>query len=180
MALKPVNVPLFATTQLALLATELQSELASTSALITTASPAALQRAGLALTNLVVAGQRTGAGGTTVLELALDAANANARAGGGAGAGKGAEAAAAGAGAELPEHGVRVGDVVSVGRLPAGGARKREVRELEAAAVRGVVVKVGRAGVSVALDGEGAGEEDEGLAGRLWLVKLANDVTYKR
>ncbi|KFZ12318.1 hypothetical protein V501_04286, partial [Pseudogymnoascus sp. VKM F-4519 (FW-2642)] len=101
----PVNVPSFAATQLHLLDQELQSELASTSALLTSTSPASLQRAGVAITNLVIASQRTGLGGKTVLELSLDSA-----------IGEG----------DLPEHGVRVGDIVMVAGQPAGSAKKRE------------------------------------------------------
>ena len=65
-----------------------------------------------------------------------------------------------------------------VAEQPAGSAKKREVRELEDRGSKGVVTRVGRSAVWVALDRE----EDEGVVGakRLWLVKLANDVTYKR
>lgn len=152
-----VNVPSFATTQLHLLDAELQAELSSTSALIASSSPTSLQRAGLALTNLVIESQRTGLGGKTVLELCLDSA-----------IGEG----------DLPEHGIRVGDIVAVAGQPAGSARKREVRELEEKGGRGVVTRVGRASVGVAMEREEEGEG--GLGGRLWVVKLANDVTYKR
>lgn len=150
----PVNVPSFAATQLHLLDQELQSELASTSALLTSTSPASLQRAGVAITNLVIASQRTGLGGKTVLELSLDSA-----------IGEG----------DLPEHGVRVGDIVMVAGQPAGSAKKREVKELEEKGGRGVVTKVGRSVVAVAME-----REEEEAGGRLWIVKLANDVTYKR
>jgi DNA polymerase alpha-associated DNA helicase A len=153
---KPLDIPSFARTQLALLATELASELASTSTLISSTSAAALQRAGEAITNLVLSAQRTGPGGKTVVELVVDAA-----VGGG----------------ELASHGIRVGDIVAVAEQPAGSARKREVRELEAKGARGVVVRVQRGAVGVALDRE---EEDVGEGKRLWVVRLANDVTYKR
>ena len=77
----------------------------------------------------------------------------------------------------MPEHGIRTGDIVIVSEQPAGSAKKREVKELEAKGSRGVVTRTGRNAVWVALDGE----EDEGVGSkRLWLVKLANDVTYKR
>lgn len=77
----------------------------------------------------------------------------------------------------MPEHGIRTGDIVIVSEQPAGSAKKREVKELEAKGSRGVVTRVGRSAVWVALDSE----EDEGVGTkRLWLVKLANDVTYKR
>lgn len=60
---------------------------------------------------------------------------------------------------------------------PAGGARKREIRELEKKASRGVVTKVQRAGVYVALE---EGREEVSLGGRLWVAKLADEVTYRR
>lgn len=65
-----------------------------------------------------------------------------------------------------------------VAEQPAGSARRREVRELEAKGSRGVVTRVGKGSVWVALDGE----DDESPVGskRLWVIKLANDVTYKR
>jgi len=72
-----VDVPAFAATQLALLEAELQSELAETSSLITNTSPTALQRAGLAITNLTLVSQRTGLGGKTVVELGPDSATSN-------------------------------------------------------------------------------------------------------
>lgn len=77
---------------------------------------------------------------------------------------------------EIPEHGIRVGDIVVVSEQPAGSAKKREVKELEGKGSRGVVTRVGKAAVWVALDSE----EDEVGSKRLWVVKLANDVTYKR
>jgi DNA polymerase alpha-associated DNA helicase A len=65
-----------------------------------------------------------------------------------------------------------------VSEMPSGSARKREVRELESKGSRGVVTRVGSRAVWVALDER---EVEEGVGGkRLWLVKLANDVTYKR
>lgn len=153
-----VDIPSFATTQLSLLDAELQSELSETSSLISNTSPTSLQRAGIAITNLTLQSQRTGLGGKTVVELGPDSATANAE-------------------GELPEHGVRTGDIVVVSEQPAGSAKKREVKELESKGCRGVVTRVGRNAVWVALDRE---EDDVVGSRRLWLVKLANDVTYKR
>ncbi|KAG5989003.1 hypothetical protein E4U43_004586 [Claviceps pusilla] len=154
----PVDIPAFATTQLALLERELRSEISETSNLISAHSPTGLQRAGLAITNLVSSSQRTGLGGRTLLELGPDPATSSA--------------------GELPEHGIRVGDIVLVAEQPAGGAKKRQVRELEEKASRGVVTKVQRAAVYVALE-EGR-DEVSFAGGRLWLVKLADEVTYRR
>ncbi|KAK4151944.1 hypothetical protein C8A00DRAFT_16685, partial [Chaetomidium leptoderma] len=89
-----IDIPTFATTQLALLASELAAEIAESAALVGLHSPAALQRAGVALTNLTVSAQRTGLGGKTVLELGPDPATTTSISG------------------DLPEHGVRVGDIV--------------------------------------------------------------------
>ncbi|KAF5669146.1 hypothetical protein FDENT_11596 [Fusarium denticulatum] len=154
---EPVDISAFATTQLALLEQELQTEINETSTLISNHSPTALQRAGLALTNLVVSGQRTGLGGRTVLELSPDAAT--------------------GSPDELPEHGLRTGDIVLVAEQPAGSAKKREVKDLEKKGARGVVTRVNRGWIAVAVD---EGKEEVGFLGRVWAVKLADEVTYKR
>ncbi|KAI1090632.1 DNA helicase [Rostrohypoxylon terebratum] len=151
----PIDVAAFARTQLALLDAELQSEIEETSSLIGGSSPSALQRAGLAVTNLAVCSQRTGFGGRTVLELAADAATG-----------------------ELPEHGLRTGDIVLVAEQPAGSAKKREVRDLERKGVRGVVVRIKKEAIAVAVDEER--EDAVAFGGRVWLVKLADDVTYRR
>lgn len=159
-----VSIAEFAATQLALLAAEQAAELASAAELIQGHTPSALQRAGAALTNLTVQGRRTGSGGRTVVEL-------------------GADPAVSSSTGELPEHGLRVGDVVLVAEQPAGSAKKREVRELERAGSRGVVTRVRRYDLSVALDldDSAAGQKEEkGLNGRVWVVKLADDVTFRR
>lgn len=155
----PVDIPAFASTQLALLDQELQSEILETSSLIANHSPTGLQRAGLALTNLVVSAQRTGFGGRSVVELGPDAATSRS------------------GNDELPEHGLRTGDIVLVAEQPAGSAKKREVKELERKGARGVVTRVQRTYVGVALD---EGKEEVSFSGRVWAVKLADEVTYRR
>jgi DNA polymerase alpha-associated DNA helicase A len=70
---------------------------------------------------------------------------------------------------------------VLVAEQPSGGAKKKETRDLQSRGVRGVVVRVAREKVAVAVDDDGGGEEKErGLDGRVWIVRLADDVTYKR
>ncbi|UKZ51354.1 hypothetical protein TrVGV298_005113 [Trichoderma virens] len=154
---EPIDVPSFASTQLALLDQELQSEIQETSSLVSNHSPTGLQRAGLAITNLTISSQRTGLGGKTVLELSPNSATSST--------------------GELPEHGIRTGDIVLVAEQPAGSAKKREVKELERKGARGVVTKVQRAAVNVALD---EGKDEVVFAGRVWMVKLADEVTYRR
>lgn len=153
-----LDISAFASTQLALLDAELQSELQETSGLIANASPSSLQRSGFAVTNLVISSQRTGLGGRTVVELSPDSATS-------------------GSDGELPEHGIRTGDIVLVSDQPAGSAKKREIKDLEKKGARGVVVKLKRDAIAVALDEE---KEDVSITGRVWLVKLADDVTYRR
>ncbi|RDW64090.1 DNA-binding protein SMUBP-1 [Coleophoma crateriformis] len=156
-----ISIPSFATTQLSLLDAELQSEMQETSSVLTNSTPTALFRAGLALPNLLLVSQRTGLGGKTVLELGPD------------------PAVSSSADGDLPEHGLRAGDIVRVAEQPAGSAKKRETKALEDAGGRGVVTRVARNCVLVALDGED--EDAPGASGkRVWVVKLANDVTYKR
>ncbi|KAB5536513.1 DNA helicase [Coniochaeta sp. 2T2.1] len=139
----PISIPTFAAAQLSLLAAEQAAEATEAAAQASQHSPLALQRAGAALTNLVVGSARTGFGGRTVIELVPDGATS--------------------ATGELPaEHGIRTGDVVLVSELAAGGAKKREVKEMEKKGIRG---------------GEDA---VAGLGGRVWIVRLADEVTYKR
>lgn len=64
-----------------------------------------------------------------------------------------------------------------VAEQPAGSAKKREVKDLEKKGARGVVTKVTKGFVGVALD---EGKEDVGFGGKVWIVKLADEVTYKR
>ncbi|OAL21995.1 hypothetical protein AYO22_07592 [Fonsecaea multimorphosa] len=160
----------FFTTLLHLVNLEQDSEIAETSLLLSSTAPTTLSRAGLAILNLSVHSLKTGLGGRSVVELGLDPAVVRKDSKG-----------------ELPEHGIRTGDIVRVGETPKGTARKKEVAELKGRGVEGVVVRVGDRAVWVALGKEGggtAGGSDSNVEevpdGKLWLVKLANDVTYKR
>ncbi|KAI9669984.1 MAG: hypothetical protein M1831_007020 [Alyxoria varia] len=182
--LKPLDIHNFTTTQQSLLTAELEAETSQTLTAASTLPPVTLQRAGLALLNLRLSNQRTGLGGRTVLELELDPAFAGlsspsgARKGTGKGGGKGGKGAADGT--RLPEHGLRVGDIVGIRQQVGGSAKKREKQDVERKGVEGVVVKVVAGMLGVALDKE-RDEAVEGIqGGRLWIVKLANDVTYRR
>jgi DNA polymerase alpha-associated DNA helicase A len=141
---KATDISSFAATQLLLLDDELQAEVAEVTELVSQSSPAVLQRAGMAILNLVISSQRTGLGGRTVVDLELDSA-----------VGKG----------ELPEHAIRTGDIVSVQAQPAGITRKKDKSELKSRGADGVVVKVTGSKVAVALK-----KEDEDLPpGKLWV-----------
>jgi DNA polymerase alpha-associated DNA helicase A len=146
----PTDIASFATAQLALLDAELQAELAETNALLSSHAPAALSRAGLAILNLNVSSIRTGLGGKTVVELGLDSAVV----------GKGDKA-------DIPEHGIRVGDIVAVQDQPSGSAKKTEKRELAKNGVEGVVLRVRRENVEIVLDKEDA---DVPSGSKLWML----------
>ena len=72
---------------------------------------------------------------------------------------------AIGNGGVIEEHGIRVGDIVRVGEQPKGAEKKKEKVGMEKRGVEGVVVRVGKGDLQVAV-GE---EQEEGLGGRLWV-----------
>lgn len=141
------SISTFATNQLTLLQRELEAELQETHLLTSTHSPKTLQQAGLALLNLSITSQRTGLGGKTVLELGKDPAVSDGEGG-------------------LGEHGFRVGDIVGIAEQPKGAEKKKDREGMEKRGVEGVIVKVGKEMVSVALDKEDA---DVPSGGKLWL-----------
>jgi len=146
---QPTDIPIFAASQLTLLDAELQAELSETNALLSSHTPTALSRAGLAILNLNVSSIRTGLGGKTVVELALDSA-----------------VVAKGDKPDIPEHGIRVGDIVAVQDQPSGSAKKTEKRELVKKGAEGVVLRVRRENVEIVLDKEDA---DVPSGGKLWM-----------
>ncbi|OOF92838.1 hypothetical protein ASPCADRAFT_152489 [Aspergillus carbonarius ITEM 5010] len=186
---KPIPISPFAQTQQSLLATEQEAEITSStlfSASATlTASPATrrtLQASGHALTGIILNQCRTGLGGRTVGEFAPDPAVQST-----IGDGK----------LRLGAHGVRVGDVVRVCEVGGSGRKGEERKGKEKGGkgedgsgngVEGVVTRVGESAVWVAFGGKGGGgkkggedEAVEELWGRkVWMIKLANDVTFRR
>ena len=146
----PTDIPSFAASQLTLLDAELQAELSETNALLSSHTPTALARAGLAILNLTVTSLRTGLGGKTVVELGLDPA-----------------VVSKGEAPDIPEHGIRVGDIVGVQDQPTGSAKKTEKKELEKKGVEGVVLRVRRENVEIVLDKEDADVPTGG--GKLWM-----------
>jgi DNA polymerase alpha-associated DNA helicase A len=149
---QPTDIPTFAASQLTLLDAELQAELSETNALLSSHTPTALSRAGLAILNLNVSSIRTGLGGKTVVELGLDSA-----------------VVAKGEKPDIPEHGIRVGDIVAVQDQPSGSAKKAEKREGAKKGVEGVVLRVRRENVEIVLDKEDA---DVPSGGKLWMLVL--------
>ena len=146
MPVAPTIIPAFTSNQISLLNAELAAETASTSNLLACTSTGVLSRIGLAINNLILASQRTGLGGKTVLELEQDPAIDK--------------------GGDIGEHGIRVGDIVRVGQQPKGGERKKEKAEIKDAGVEGVVIRIGGKVVQIAVGGD---EEVDGLGGRIWV-----------
>lgn len=143
------DIPAFAASQLTLLDAELKAELSETDALLSSHTPTALARGGLAILNLNVSSVRTGMGGKTIVELALDSAVVT----------KGAKP-------EIPEHGIRVGDIVALSDQPAGSAKKTEKKELEKKGAEGVVLRVRRENIEMVLNKEDA---DVPGGSKLWM-----------
>ena len=152
MPANPTDIPAFAASQLTLLDAELKAELSETDALLSSHTPTALARGGLAILNLNVSSVRTGMGGKTIVELALDPA-----------------VVAKGAKPEIPEHGIRVGDIVAVSDQPTGSAKKTEKKELEKKGTEGVVLRVRRENIEVVLDKEDA---DVPGGSKLWMLVI--------
>ncbi|KAK2753468.1 hypothetical protein FQN54_007858 [Arachnomyces sp. PD_36] len=188
----PLSIQTFAQTQQSLLLAEHEAEIASSALATSTSSTSAsaatrrsLQASGYALTGLVLKSARTGMGGRVVGEFGADAAMSSSKKG---------EEARDGGEARLGVHGIRVGDVVRVcdvaassSSRKAGKGKDKDADSEDSQGVEGVATRVGDRSAWVAFGAKGKGgntkEEEavEDLWGKkLWLVKLANDVTYRR
>jgi DNA polymerase alpha-associated DNA helicase A len=143
--MSPTDIQTFAASQLALLELEHSAEIEETAILSSAHAPIVLQRAGLALLNLQVVGQRTGFAGRTQIDLALDSSITS---------------------GNLPEHGLSSGDLCAVAEQPKGSEKKRDREVIEARKVTGVVQRVRREDISVALDKE---DTEVPSGGKLWL-----------
>ncbi|KAI2720809.1 hypothetical protein CBS147332_4049 [Penicillium roqueforti] len=181
----PIPIPLFASTQLNLLLEEhaaevSSSKLASTAATVSPSTRRTLQATGYALTGLILSQCRTGLGGRVVGEFAPDPAIAS------------DESRAADGTPRLGSHGIRVGDVVRVSDVAGAGKKVGKEKDKEKnkdaeKGVEGVVTRTGDRAVWIAFGRQGGAtskEDDEAVeelwGKKLWAIKLANDVTYRR
>ncbi|KAJ5683509.1 hypothetical protein N7462_006674 [Penicillium macrosclerotiorum] len=194
----PISIPVFAETQLQLLLLEHAAEvssssLASTAASVSPATRRTLQATGYALTGLVLSQCRTGLGGRVVGEFAPDPAITS---GGGKSSDAGNSRSTDGQ-PRLGSHGIRVGDVVRVNDVSAGSAKKMGKdkekgkdggKDGAKGGPEGVVTRVSDKAIWIAFGQTGGGgrskEDDEAVeelwGKKLWAIKLANDVTYRR
>ncbi|KAF9887725.1 hypothetical protein FE257_009678 [Aspergillus nanangensis] len=188
-----IPIPLFAQTQQQLLLHEHEAEvssstLASTAASVSPSTRRTLQATGYALTGLVLSQCRTGLGGRVVGEFTADSAVTSSK--NETDDGKGGEP-------RLGAHGIRVGDIVRVNEIGGSGGRKagkekkdkdKDTKGGDQQGLEGVVTRVGERSVWIAFGQRGGGgrpkEEDEAVEEfwekKVWLIKLANDVTYRR
>lgn len=113
-----------------------------------------LERRGLAITNLELSGTKVGFGGKTLLELERSSAVAQL----------------------FLATVLKPGDIVRIEEQAAGSAKKIVLAQVAKDGVEGVVAKVTDSKITVAL----RNEEEVHLSGTLWLVKLANSITYDR
>lgn len=173
----PIPIPLFAERQLQLLLKEHEAEISSSTLATTAASVSAstrrtLQATGYALTGIVLASCRTGLGGRLVGEFTADAAVSS-----------GDDKVDSQGRPRLGAHGIRVGDIVRVNDVVAGGGStaKRAGKDGASASrkseLQGVATRVGERSIWIAFDqaggvkrSRGADEEIEELWGKkLWL-----------
>ncbi|KAK2873634.1 hypothetical protein FQN49_002223 [Arthroderma sp. PD_2] len=190
-----ISISGFAQMQQRLLLAEHEDEIAlsplsspSSSAISASASTRrALKNAGHALTGMVLTNCRTGMGGREVGEFGIDTALS-----GPTGRGKGSNKGNEKDGEDntrLGVHGITVGDIVRVEEVSSGKAARSKGGnddEKSQGGLEGVVTRVGERAVWAAFGDRGKmGKQDDDSVGelwgrKLWLVKLANDVTYRR
>ncbi|CAZ86274.1 unnamed protein product [Tuber melanosporum] len=155
-----MDIPAFAEKQIELLQAERDADITLQTALLATLPPIALLRHGFALTNLLPISQRTGFGGRTIIDLEPDPAIFRT--------------------GLLPPHGIRQGDIVRVEAQPGGSASKKEKTDVKAVGVEGVVHRVFEGRLAVAVEAAGDEVDRVWTGKRLWVVKVANEITFKR
>ncbi|KAL1960547.1 hypothetical protein VTO42DRAFT_7126 [Malbranchea cinnamomea] len=197
----PLSIPSFALAQQQLLLAEHEAEISSSpfSSVLSSSSPVsastrrALQASGHALNGIVLVNCRTGMGGREVGEFGIDSALSNTATGGKSGKNAGEEGKVG-----FSAHGIRVGDVVRVEEIGAGGratgggktAKGKGTKDEKKGGrpgAEGVVTRVGEKSIWVAFgnrEGPGRQDDDEGVqelwGKKIWMLKLANDITYRR
>lgn len=163
---RPPGIDVWAQGQLDFIEAEKVLELQETQAACAQFSKKELERRGLAVTNLEVSGSRTGFGGKIMLELER------------------ASSVASSAISYLATI-LKAGDIVRIEEQATGSTKKNQILELQRAGVEGVVSRVQDDKVTIVIgDSSGSKEEDDPpvlqAGGRVWVVKLANSITYDR
>ena len=151
-----MDVESFCKAQIEFVEAERRLETEETQAAASSFSRKELERRGHAVLNLELAGQKTGLGGKTLVTLERSKATQT-------------ENAFADC--------LRPGDIVRLEEQPSGSAKKADLAAVTKAGADAVVVRVQEDKITIALDGE---DDQVPSAQNLWLVKLANSVTYDR
>lgn len=155
-------------------------DIEETNKLLDSQSPKQLANKGLAIINLTIGSMRTGLGGRTIITLELDPAVSQ-------------------KGQELDMGEIRTGDIVRISSYAASADTKKKGQPSKAKQKNGSdfstekkgnksktdgifaegVVSINANSLNVAIEDEFSDNVDR-LDGRLWLVKLTNNATYKR
>ncbi|KAI3405870.2 hypothetical protein KGF56_001478 [Candida oxycetoniae] len=158
---------------------EQEEDIAQTNLYINAFSPKKLAQLGLALINLNLVNIRTGIGGKTILELQVDNAVSD---------------------GELSTSTMKTGDIVKISKMAKSqkklkkgadkgkgkGKEKEKDTEEEDEFLEAVVAKVTNKVITVSVDESTSDDKilsyynNTNDSARLWIVKLANSVTYKR
>ncbi|KAK7205874.1 P-loop containing nucleoside triphosphate hydrolase protein [Myxozyma melibiosi] len=135
---------------------EREEDVARTQQQIQSLPPKILARRGLAILNVSVSSVRTALGGATVLELEPDLSTAT---------------------TEIEKNSIKTGDIVAVEKVPS--ATEKKSKTSSGSRVEGVVLRQSPKQVLISVDDKYS-EAVLTLEGRLWIVKLADAVTYAR
>lgn len=132
-----------------------------------------LAKLGLAIVNLVIENLRTGLGGKTIIELGLDPA--------------------LGSDKEIEMGSIRVGDIIKLDKMTSPGGGKNDSGkdgdggDVDTSDLSGVVTKINNKAISISIDEDSNDEKVLSMYNntsndnsKVWIVKLANSITYKR
>ncbi|KAI5951393.1 hypothetical protein KGF54_004467 [Candida jiufengensis] len=143
---------------------EQEEDVTQTTKYLDSYPPKKLAQLGYAILNLVVSNIRTGIGGKTIIELQLDKSISN---------------------GEIDTSTMKTGDIVKIAKM-IKESKKKPKDDQEELAIEAVVIKV--TNQQVILSVEGSIDDEKILSiynntndtSKLWIVKLANSITYKR
>lgn len=137
-------------------------------------SPKKLAQLGIAIVNLVTTNVKTGLGGKTIVELELDSAVKNDN--------------------DLSVGSIRIGDIVKVSKMnntsdivkakkaARSSSKKVDNDPIESndSSADGVVIKINSNAITLTVDDDNDERAVYNDSGKLWIVKAANSITYKR
>lgn len=152
---------------------EQDEDVSQTNAYLAAYSPKKLASLGLAAINLQITNIRTGLGGKTILELKLDPAYGD---------------------GDINSGTLRTGDIVKLAKMMKTTEKKKIKKQLDekldddddSSGIEAVIVKAMTQTITVSVDESSDSEKvlqyynNTNDLARMWIVKLANSITYKR